>query len=453
MVAVLAQVSGSVVDYWPRGASRDVFERRDRELLIAGPAGTGKTFGCLWKLHAAALKYPGMRGLMVRKTLTALTASALVTFARITESGPFGVTPFGGSKLRPTAFRYANGSEIVVGGMDKAAKVMSAEYDVIYVNEAIELAESDWEALTTRLRHGAMPYQQLLADCNPDAPGHWLNQRVIGAKTARLESRHEDNPVLFDVRTGAWTTKGAEYISTLDALTGVRYARLRKGLWAAAEGQVYEGFNRALHVIDRFEIPASWPRSWVIDFGYTNPFVCQWWAQDPDGRLYLYREIYHTQRLVTDHAGEIQHLSIGEPAPRAVITDHDAEDRATFTNATGIKTTGAIKTVSRGLQAVANRLLPAGDGKPRLFLLRDSLVELDQDRFDKRLPVKTEDEFDSYVWDTRSNRKRGEEPMKEHDHGMDAMRYLVMHFDGGKKPIGAFDLSGMEQENQWAAVG
>jgi predicted transcriptional regulator len=39
-----------------------------------------------------------------------------------------------------------------------------------------------------------------------------------------------------------------------------------------------------------------------VDFGYTNPFVMQWWAEDPDGRLYLYREIYRTRRLVEDHA-------------------------------------------------------------------------------------------------------------------------------------------------------
>ena len=33
----------------------------------------------------------------------------------------------------------------------------------------------------------------------------------------------------------------------------------------------------------------------MVDFGYTNPFTCQWWAMDHDGRLYLYREIFHQE--------------------------------------------------------------------------------------------------------------------------------------------------------------
>jgi hypothetical protein len=75
---------------------------------------------------------------------------------------------------------------------------------------------------------------------------------------------------------------------------------------------VYEGWDRAVHLIDRFDIPADWRRIRSIDFGYTNPFVCQWWAIDPDGRMYRYREIYRTRRLVSDHAAEIRKLSAGE---------------------------------------------------------------------------------------------------------------------------------------------
>jgi hypothetical protein len=33
--------------------------------------------------------------------------------------------------------------------------------------------------------------------------------------------------------------------------------------------------------------------------------VIQCWAEDPDGRLYLYREIYKTRTLVEDHAKRI----------------------------------------------------------------------------------------------------------------------------------------------------
>ena len=41
------------------------------------------------------------------------------------------------------AYHYPNGSEVVVGGLDKPSKVMSTEYDLVYVQEAIELFEND----------------------------------------------------------------------------------------------------------------------------------------------------------------------------------------------------------------------------------------------------------------------------------------------------------------------
>src|SRR3546814_10566883 len=90
-------------------------------------------------------------------------------------------------------------------------------------------------------------------------------------------------------------------MSKLDALTGVRYMRLRKGIWCAAEGLVYEEFDPELHVHKRIGVPPiSWTRYMTVDFGYTNPMVVQMWAEDEDGRLYLYRELYHTKTTVED---------------------------------------------------------------------------------------------------------------------------------------------------------
>jgi len=214
------------------------------------------------------------------------------------------------------------------------------------------------------------------------------------------------------------------------------YLRYRKGLWAAADGLVYEdAWDRRANLIDRFIIPQDWPRYLAVDFGYGpgHPFVCQWWAEDHDGRLYRYREIYRTRTLVEDHAREIRRLSQwnaigGEPIPRAIICDHDAEDRATLERHLGLVTLPAHKSVSDGIQAVAARLRPAGDGKPRLYLLRDSLVERDTSLAEAKQPTCTEEEVESYIWATNSAGRK-DTPVKDHDHGMDAMRYMVAHRD------------------------
>jgi PBSX family phage terminase large subunit len=414
--------------YAPRGASLDAFSRRDAELVLSGPAGTGKTRSLLEKVHLCAARYPGMRAVFLRKTLVDLVGSALVTYQKKVLHPLDGVQFYGGSTREPPAFRYPNGSEILLGGLDKPTKVMSKEFDVAYVNEATELTEADWDSITTRLRNWVMPYQQIIADCNPDSPTHWLKRRAEAGKTTMIESRHEDNPELVGV-DGLYTDRGTEYLSKLDNLSGVRYLRLRKGVWAAAEGMVFDGWDRAQHVVEPFLIPREWARYWVVDFGYVNPFCWQAWAEDPDGRLYRYHEIYMTHQIVEDHARHILSVTAGEPKPQAIICDHDAEDRATLERHLGMSTTAADKAVSPGLQAVNARLRSGPSGRPRLAYVRGALVERDPILVEAGKPTCSEDEIEGYVWNLDAGRRRGEEPVKKDDHGMDATRYMVMQLD------------------------
>jgi phage terminase large subunit len=198
---------------------------------------------------------------------------------------------------------------------------------------------------------------------------------------------------------------------------------------------VYEdSWDPKRNIIAKFPIPKEWPRYLAIDFGFTNPFVCLWLAQDPDGRLYVYHQIYKTKTLVEDHAKEIKRVSRwgerdGDPLPRAIICDHDAEDRATLNRHLGLTTTPAHKTVSDGIQAVASRFRNAGDNKPRLMVLRDSLIDRDKDLAEGKQPTCLEEEPESYIWDMRQGMKKGEQPVKENDHALDALRYGVAHFD------------------------
>lgn len=431
--------------YIPRGAAKDIFRMRDPELLIVGAAGTGKSRACLEKLHLMCVLNPGLRALIVRKTQVSLASTALETFRKfvINESLLVGQVRFhGGGPQDPPQYRYENKSTVTIGGMDRPTRIMSSEYDLIYVQEATELTIEDWEALTTRLRNWRISFQQLIADCNPDRPQHWLKGRCDSGVTRLVTSLHEDNPSLYDDQ-GKITERGASYMSKLDALTGVRKERLRYGRWAAAEGIIYENWSDAVHLIDRFEIPKSWRRFWAVDFGYTNPFVCQFWAEDPDGRLYLYREIYHTQRTTDVHAAKIKSIVFDnrdawrEPVPRGIVCDHDAEGRAVFSREVGVGTVAAIKTVAEGIQAVQKRLQPAGDGKPRLFIMRDACVERDAALADAKKPTCTAEEIAGYVWDpsgqTRTQTPK-ETPLKENDHGMDAMRYAVAHLDLAGRP-------------------
>ena len=412
--------------YAPRGAAAQFIANSADEVLISGPAGTGKSLAALVKLNFCALHYPGSRHLIIRKTRASLTDTGLVTFERDVLGLDHPLVA-GRQRAYRQSYQYGNGSEIVLGGMDKPGKVLSSEYDLIYFQQAEEGTEEDWETLTTRLgRSTRCDVQQLLGCCNPDRPTHWLKRRCDAGRTALLEGRHRDNPILWDNGRGDWTEMGRAYIARLDALTGARKQRLRHGRWVQAEGVVYEGWDPAVHLVDRFEVPKHWRKFCSVDFGYTHPFACLWWTVDPDGRLYLYRQLYHTQRTVKVHSEQIRRHSSGEII-ETWVCDHDAEDMATLRE-NGIPTTPANKAVSVGIQKVQERLKLAGDGKPRLFIVRDSLVEADQSLVEAKKPYATEQEFDGYIWQTHASR---EAPVKADDHGLDSLRYAVQYLDGG----------------------
>ncbi len=430
--------------YRPYGGNSQLFTSKQPELILSGPAGTGKSRANLEYLNYWAMNYPGARLLMVRKTRRSLGESGMVTFEQKVLHPAQGVRFYHSAQQ----YRYPNGSILAVGGLDKPSKIMSTDWDIIYAQEATELEEDDWETCTIRLRWGGLPIQQMIGDCNPAQSTHWILQRARDAKTEMLETRHEDNPMLFN-RDGTMTPEGERYLSKLDNLTGVRYARYRLGLWVSAEGMCYEdSWDPKRNRINGYHIPKEWPRYMAVDFGFTHPFACLWAAIDPDGRIIIYRQIYITKRLVEDHAKDINIVSgwfhrlpkdhprykdspaeWADPLPRAIICDHDAEDRATLERHLSLYTTPAHKSVSDGIQAVASRFRAAGDGKSRIQIMRDCLVEKDRDLAEGKQPTCLEDEPEVYVWDTRQGLKRGDQPVKENDHALDALRYLVAYFD------------------------
>lgn len=439
-----------------RGAALDAMNSRAPEVLLAGPAGTGKSRAILEKLHLICLLSPNVRVLMVRRTLESLKTSALVTWERdvVKEAKLDGtVTYYGGSVREPAQYRYSNGSSVAMAGLDKPDKVMSTEYDIIYVQEAAELDDEDgWLALSSRLRNGAISFQQLIADCNPSHPTHWLKLRCDAGQTLMLHSRHEDNPRYFNT-DGSKTEQGTSYMARLDALSGVRRLRLRDGIWAAAEGVIFEEFDPGIHTVDPFPIPEHWTRAWSVDFGYVHPFVWQDWAIDPDGVMILVREIYRTGMLVEDHARTIRTLIglgpmdpingralpyAGPPVtgwdakrPYIIVCDHDAEDRATLERHLGWPTRPASKNVSDGIQATAARFRMDGRGKPRMLLFKNRVVGgRDQMQLDAKKPASTIEEIPGYIW----NDKGKDEPRKVDDDGDDAMRYMVMERDVQPRP-------------------
>jgi len=406
----------------------------DHEVVIAGPAETGKTLAACEKVHFLASSYPGCQGAIVRKSQKSVYGSVLQTFNRVIEGAP--VVAYGG--IKPEKYIYANGSEVWVGGMDNPDKILSSERDFVYVNQAEELKIDDWEKLATRTtgRNAVIPHTQLMGDCNPAGSRHWIRERAKTGNLTMIPSTHRDNPTLFDPKTGEITAQGKRTISVLETLTGVRRKRLLEGIWATAEGAVYDMFNVETHVIER---PPEQFVSWMLamDEGYTNPAVILLVGEDGDGRLHIEREFYKSgvlQKTVVATAAawceEVMERSksimrndgmseydIARKIDRVNLIAVDAAAAGLIADLKdiGLPAAGYKGRVLDGITAVQSYLQVAGDGRPRLTM--DPAC------------VNAVNEFESYVW-----KPEKDEPLKENDHIMDAIRYLVQSVG---YPVGA----------------
>lgn len=221
------------------------------ELVVAGPAGTGKTFPILSVLHTIACDNDDLRILFLRATRASLSESVLVTFEQeVLPADEMEHLATSVQRKHRHSYRYDTGSEIVCAGLDlNPSRILSTAWDIVYANECIELSEEVWETLSSRMdRPGRDPrFGWLIGDTNPGHPNHWIKRREQAGKLELWSTVHEANPTMHDGLD--WTEDGEIYLDRLEQLTGVRYLRLRKGLWAGAEGQIYDEWDDAVHLI------------------------------------------------------------------------------------------------------------------------------------------------------------------------------------------------------------
>ena len=417
-----------VHEYRPRGAAAQLFLCKDPEVLMEGPAGTGKTRALLEYINYLCEEYPGIRVLIYRKTRTSMSESVLVTWEdKVLWDGHPART---GDAQRNTRqhYKYPNGSHVVCGGMDNSDRIMSTEYDIAACFAATEVTLEDWEKVLSRLRNNILPWQQAIADCNPGSQYHWLNQRANKGMMTRLLSRHVDNPSL---------TKA--YLKNLERLTGARYDRLFKGLWVSEEGLVYDDWDPKVHMMKRKNAPAE--MKWYfgsIDWGFRAPGVFQVWGVDGESNLYRVAEIYSTGKKYdwwADHICELyEKYSIAtivcDPAePRSIEMLNDRLGQPGDRNAPRIARK-ADNDIMAGLDMVRWALRPSEDGgPPKMRFLENSLVAGRDEALSEALaPCCTEEEFPGYVWMKQADGR----PVKEMpdpacaDHGLDAMRYAAM---------------------------
>ena len=191
-----------------------------------------------------------------------------------------------------------------------------------------------------------------------------------------------------------------------------------------SSGQVYREFSTAIHVVAENELKRmlhpKWPKYRSIDFGYENPFACLYITVDPEDRVIIYDEYYKRHRTVEEHAKYLNNNPDASGASGSsgvyeytTCDPSGASARATLLE-NGIPTVAVRSNVLQGLEAVRQLLKVRADGKPGLYISSRC--------------VDTIKEFNLYSYPEAYTVANGEEPVKDYDHAMDAVRYFVVNW-------------------------
>ena len=283
----------------PNPRQQEFLRCRKKYVAFGGARGGGKSWAVRAKAKLLALRYPGIRLLLVRRTYQELEANH-IRFLRQELAGL--------AEYRATArqFVFPNGSVLdfgycaADGDMDRYQGV---EYDVIFLDEATQLKE-EWLRQFAACLRGVNEFpKRLYYTCNPGGPGHSYIKRLFidrafhdgedPADYVFIPAKVYDNQVLMQRDPG--------YLKRLEALPPARRRAHLEGDWNVYEGQVFAEWRddpahyadgKWTHVIEPFDIPNTWRVYRSFDFGYAKPFSVGWWAVDFDGRLYRILELY-----------------------------------------------------------------------------------------------------------------------------------------------------------------
>ena len=289
---------------------------------------------------------------------------------------------------------------LLLGGRDEssAALIQGSTLAGVLLDETVLMPRSFVEQAIARC---SVPGSRLWFNCNPENPGHWFYREwILKAKARRALYLHftmEDNPALSPRIRARYR----------NAYSGVFYRRFVLGEWTAAQGLVYDFFDRER---DAADVPEGSFEEWRIsvDYGTANPASFGLWGKK-NAVWYRVAEYYYDsrkagrQRTDEEYAEALERLA-GERTIRRVIVDPSAASFIEVLRRRGFQVVRANNDVADGIRVTSDLLK-----KRRIVICRtcgDCLREMEL-----------------YCWDERGGR---DAPRKENDHAMDDLRYFAM---------------------------
>lgn len=286
---------------------------------------------------------------------------------------------------------YCLGAEKV----SQVSKIRGASIKYCYGDEVADWSEEVFALLKSRLDK---EYSCFDGTYNPQYPNHWLKKFLdSNADIFSQVYTIDDNPFL---PPSFVENLKKEYAGT------VFYDRYILGKWTLAEGLIYPMFGDSCIVQD---IPGTGDYYISIDYGTHNPFSAGLWCVTKTeavriGEYYYCGREERKEKTPEEYYSEVKRLAGGRDI-KCLIVDPSADAFiATVKKHHEFKVRGAVNDVLPGIQTTAEMI---ASGKLKIHESCEDAIR----------------EFGLYRWDEKAESDR---VVKENDHAMDEIRYMVM---------------------------
>ena len=365
----------------------------DPARFVAAIAGTGggKTYlGPLW-LSERIAEHPEGPFLVVSPTYKILSRATMpmlvATFRGTDFEGVWKETK--GQYVLPT------GGIIYTGSADRPESLEGGQYWAAWLDEGGQMTYWLWVVIQARL---GQHQGRCLITTTPYAT-NWLKKewydrwRAGDADYAVIQWPSDANPAY----------PRAELLRAKATLAPAIFEMRYLGQFRQMEGLVYPEFVNC--IADNREVPEGWRRVGGIDWGFSAPTVVLTGAVDADDVLWIYHEWAKPGTVAAERTAQLkpQVAYYADPADKTAAEE---------VRRLGGLVREANNAVAEGIARVTARIRTG-----RLKVMRDACPVLID-----------EAEMYHYKEDDESDK-----PVKEADHAMDALRYLIAGLDRHRK--------------------
>ena len=375
-----------------------LFTNQSRYQVAWGGAGSGKSHIVARKILYRLLdeSHCNHNFLIIRKVDRTIKRSVFALMKNIISKWGL-LSDFDINQTDKTMIYRPTGAQIMFSGLDDVEKLKSIEgVTSIWVEEATELHQEDFEQLDLRLRGNTGALKQIILTLNPISDQHWIKRiffddPIEGCFT--LKTTFLDNSFIDDEYKMVMANKKK---------TNPRYYNIYAlGNWGTAEGLV---FNRVTQRLIREDEVKGLDYVQGLDFGYTNDPSAfnQTYVDTKNKKIFVYDGFYRKGMSNAEIATEIITMLAHK---YRTVGDSSEPKSIDYIRGKGVNIVGAAKgpdSIRMGLDFILEFEI----------VVNAHLVEFML-------------EFDNYAWATDKNGKALNKPCDDFNHFIDSLRYAL----------------------------